>query len=567
MKIKLLLLSLFAVFIICLPQQINAQLTAEAARALRNANIQVLDQRIDPRDFTLPLLGGGNATLSAYKGKVVILSFWTTWCPSCQQMMPTLDRLYQRFRNQGLEVLAVNSGENASTVQRYIQTLGYTFPVLFDSNDRVSDIYDIYYLPTTFIIDTEGKIIGVVDGGISWDSPNVITAFETLLSSTQNTSIPEGLEWEIVNGNSVTITRYTGSATSVNIPERIQGLPVTVIGDNAFRNRDDLISVTIPSLITSIGYGAFSWCSRLTSITIPSSVTSIEREAFYACSSLTNIIIPYSVTYIGGNAFSYCRRFTDFTVDARNSAYASIDGVLFDKNIRTLIQFPVSKVITSYVIPSSVTVIGEMAFAACENLTSITIPSSVTSIRNNAFLQCYNLTSITIPSSVTSIGDRAFNWCISLTNITIPSSVTSIGINPFGGCNSLTSITVDSNNPVYTSIDGVLFDKNIQTIIDYPNGKTGLYYIIPSSVTSIGNSAFYNCNNLTIIAIPSSVTSIGDGAFIASNNLTSIIIPSSVTSIGNSVFSSCKNLAIAILSRETRLGYYAFPDHTQLVYW
>ena len=175
--------AVWAVFFILLSCQAEAQVSTEAARALRDANIQVLGQRIDPRDFSLPLLAGGNAALSSFKGKVVILNFWATWCPPCRVEMPSMETLYRRFNAEGLEILAVDIGEDSSTVQQFIQSSGYTFPVLLDSANRVSSIYGIRAIPTTFIIDREGKIIGNVIGSIMWDNQKVITAIDALLKS------------------------------------------------------------------------------------------------------------------------------------------------------------------------------------------------------------------------------------------------------------------------------------------------------------------------------------------------------------------------------------------------
>ena len=181
--------ALSAVFAICaallifLPHQAEAQVSPEVTRALRDANIQVSGQKIDPRDFTLPLLAGGNASLSSYKGKVVILNFWATWCPPCRIEMPSMETLYRRFSAQGLEILAVDLGEDASLVRQFIRNAGYTFPVMFDSDNRVSSVYGIEAIPTTYIIDREGKIVGRVIGSIMWDAQKVITAIDALLKS------------------------------------------------------------------------------------------------------------------------------------------------------------------------------------------------------------------------------------------------------------------------------------------------------------------------------------------------------------------------------------------------
>ena len=238
--------------------------------------------------------------------------------------------------------------------------------------------------------------------------------------------------------------------------------------------------------VTKIGSDAFRNCTSLTSITIPSSVISIDFEAFEGCTSLTSVTIPSSVTSI-----------------------------------------------ESYV------------FSRCKSLTSITIPSSVTIIKNCAFEDCTSLTSITIPSSVISIGFGAFGGCTGLTSVTIPSSVTSIGSGVFDGCTGLTSIVVDIHNKYYDS------RNSCNAIIE--TATNGLiqgckYTLIPSSVTSIGDLAFFRYKDLTYISIPSSITSIGYRTFELCKSLTSIAIPSSVTKIKSRSFYNCSRLSEVIVN-------------------
>ena len=208
--------------------------------------------------------------------------------------------------------------------------------------------------------------------------------------------------------------------------------------------------------------------------------------------------------------------------------------------------------------------IGDNAFNGCTSLTSVTIPNNVTSIGEEAFDACTSLTNVTMGTNVTSIGEEAFYGCTSLTSVTIPNSVISIGDAPFAGCTSLRAITVDTNNPAYSSVAGVLFDKSQSRLIQYPAGEAGSY-TIPNSVTSIGNDAFGACTSLTSVTIPNSVTSIGEGAFFDCTGLTSVSMGNSVTSIGDWAFFECTGLtSVSMGNSVTSIGNDAFGACTSL---
>ena len=259
-----------------------------------------------------------------------------------------------------------------------------------------------------------------------------------------------------------TITDCDDGVTEAIIPAEIGGVKVTSIGEGAFSRYTSLTSVTIPSSVTSIGDYAFYRCTSLASIDIPNSVTSVGNYAFVYCTSLASIDIPNSVTSIRGGAFSNC------------TSLASIE------------------------IPNSVTSIGNSAFNGCTSLVSIDIPNSVTRIGDVAFSGCTSLVSIDIPNSVTRIGDRAFRDCTSLASIDIPNSVTNIGSNVFNYCDGLENVDVENDNPKYMSLSGVLFTKDMSTLMKCPSRKSGTYRI-PEGVVSIDDGAFQSCMNLTDI--------------------------------------------------------------------
>jgi thiol-disulfide isomerase/thioredoxin len=185
---RLLFVGMFVVSLLFLPRMAEAQekpVSDGVRRAFSQARISLLRKRVPLEDFSLPLLTGGTQTLSGLKGKVVFLNFWATWCPPCKSEMPSMDSLYRRLREKGMEFLAVDIQETRDSVEYFVSESRLSFPVVLDQSGRVSSVYGIRSIPTTFIIDRDGMIIAAAMGGRNWDTPAVVTAFEVLLNDGQ----------------------------------------------------------------------------------------------------------------------------------------------------------------------------------------------------------------------------------------------------------------------------------------------------------------------------------------------------------------------------------------------
>jgi uncharacterized repeat protein (TIGR03803 family) len=206
----------------------------------------------------------------------------------------------------------------------------------------------------------------------------------------------------------------------------------------------------------------------------------------------------------------------------------------------------------SVTIPSSVTNIGERAFFACTSLGTVAISNGVIVLGASAFEDCRSLISVDLGTNLTRIGTNAFASCSSLSSITIPSSVTNIGAQAFASCASLTNIDVDASNPIYSSLDGVLFDKTQTTLLQYPGGKDRRY-AIPPTVTLVGDNSFHS-STLTSITIPPSVVSLGDSAFADTSNLTEVFCEGNAPSSNGNAFDGDAHFTVYYVPGATGFG-------------
>ena len=390
---------------------------------------------------------------------------------------------------------------------------------------------------------------------------------------------------DVISSNCSQLIKNNPSLASVTIED------ATSIADHAFSGCSGLTSINIPDGVTSIGNSAFYGCSGLTSIEIPNSVTSIGEEVFSGCSGLKSLTIPSrlinssiqkcskleSLTVYGDVISSNCSQLiknnpslASVTIEDATSiadhAFSGCSG-LTSINISTSVTSigkaafkDCSGLSKAMVIPSNVTEIADETFMGCSSLPSVRLTSNVTSIGNHAFDGCKAFTSFAFTPKITSIGNSAFRNCSGLSSIKLQSKVAQLGDYAFADCENLETAIFNSNveinattfendlklktltSPAYY-FDGVLYNKEKTKLIrafDYAISD----YIIPETVTAIGELAFKDFTNLSKINLPSGLTSVGDDAFSNCEKLTITVLPDQLTSIGTRAFLNCTNFTV-----------------------
>lgn len=334
---------------------------------------------------------------------------------------------------------------------------------------------------------------------------------------------------------------------------------VVTIGESSFSNCTGLVSVSFGNKVSSIGTTAFYGCRSLISIDLPNSVLSIDSSAFENCISLRTVVLGAGVNKIDDDVFDGCTALTSITVDNTNPKFASIGGVLFDKDVTKLVRYPAGISAESYSVPSTVEVIGSNSFTDSVNLESVIIGKNVTRIDSIAFRDCSKLSAISIPDSVERVGYEAFDGCTSVATIRIGTGLSSIS-DSFPHSGNLVSVEVDDGNLFFASDDGVLFNKEMTKVILYPSSKAGDSFTVPDTVTTIGSYALQGCSILSEVDL-GHATTVESGAFRDCTKLLKVVIPDSMVSIGSWAFSGCSSLVdVDFGNGVERIGSYAFDD-------
>ena len=346
--------------------------------------------------------------------------------------------------------------------------------------------------------------------------------------------------------------------TSITIPDS-----VTSIGESAFRNCTSLTSITIPDSVTSIGKSAFSNCSSLTSITIPNGVTSIGESAFSYCRSLTSITIPDSVTSIGDAAFKYCSNLKTISLSCKSSLKKSDFG-----DQANLVSYTLHTLKKTEAKAATCSEDGNKEYWTCEHcgkyfLSDDTNPETAKAVEQSecmipAIQHKNAITRGAVEPTETDPGYSGDRYCPDCNTVLekgytywIEDNLTwklyEDGTLNISGTGAMKNYIYGNNKSparLNLSVTSIVIEEGVTSVGDYAfeNCDNLTSITIPGNVESIGESAFYNCDNLTDVTLQDGVKSIGDATFIWCNNLTNIVLPNSITSIGDWAFKDCTSL-------------------------
>lgn len=382
-------------------------------------------------------------------------------------------------------------------------------------------------------------------------------------------------------GNMVGYSYCPFGQNNTEVKTLIIGEGITGVGNYCFDQFKGLTEVQFPSTLKKIGFYSFGRCESLTELTLPDSMTTVDSSAFSYCTSLSKVTIGKGLSSIAGSSFC-TQSMLEFDVDPENVYYSDRDGNLYNAAGTTLIQYCAGKPAEEFIVPSDVVFISSYAFSSCEkdisalrkvvlpqdmkeigasafrgasSLTEVVLPEGLENILGSAFQYCSGLTGIEIPSTVKKIGQCAFEGT-SISSIELPASVTTLSSEALGRMGKLEKIHVSEDNPVYKSVDSVLFTKDGKELLQYPQKKQGISYVVPEGVEIIGYGACSN-TSFTSVSLPSTLKRIENNAF-SSSKLTEAVIPAGVSYIGKTAFYNSQSLAcITVMNPYVEIGDYS----------
>ncbi len=348
------------------------------------------------------------------------------------------------------------------------------------------------------------------------------------------------------------------------------------IGDSSFMY-SSLESLVIPDGVKSLGNSAFASSFRLRAVKLGAGLTDISGSAFLYCSALPEIEIPANIVGIGGMAFAGTGSMTKVTF-AEGGSLSTIGGSAFFGSGLVSVEIPAS--VTSveteafskcsalstvtFAEGSKLTRIEESTFARDARLSAITLPESIVYIGREAFVKNVSLTEITLPGGLVYLGDFAFNET-GLVTVTIPKNVEAFGIGAFASCHSLTDIKVDAENAKYIDIDGVVYDRAMTTLIEYPAGNARTYYTVSDGIVTIGQYAFCGSWNLQRVMLSQTVETVDEYAFYDCRSVTSYTLSDVLTYIKRYAFAMNLSLwSMAMPDSLMQISNYAFAEDWSL---
>ncbi|MCQ2975968.1 MAG: leucine-rich repeat protein [Bacteroidales bacterium] len=335
--------------------------------------------------------------------------------------------------------------------------------------------------------------------------------------------------------------------------------------------------VNIPLGITSIESCAFWDNQFVEEVNIPEHVVNIGGDTFYNCKNLKKVNIPEECTLMGNNPFAGCPK---IKIINNSKEYKLVDGILYTKDMKTLIYYPMNDKRKEYVVPEGVEVICKHVFFLCDQLEKIVLPTTLKKMENNPFSGCtklridnkspfyhiiddviynqfktsvvgvlnkINAKELIIPEGIKTINRNSFWNCKGIRKIVFPSSLEDIGYNPFVGCSN---IHFESLSKAYKVVDDVLYTADMKKIVCYPSWKAVGSIFVPDSVTTLERGAFSGCDKMTEINLHN-INKINKSCFTNCNSLTNVYCSDLITYIGEWAFAHCLSLKSVSVYKDT----------------